>query len=1029
MNHIYRLIFDRQHGVWKVASELARGQGKAAGRLKRRAVVNREVHRKQDFSASTLFASRVPPRLRATLLTSVLTCAVSSPGFAQICTESPCTGTTVFDATTMDAVSGDWIFQDDSQLNASGAYAIVSPTVDFLDRSILNASSENAIYGGTLNFRGSSTLNSSVEFAIAGGRQNFYDDSTLNASTAGATGQGWQTFFNNSTLNASASDAISFWTQEFRDGSTLNALAGNAISGGAQNFHNDSILNAAVSNAIAGGWQSFSDNSTLNVLAANAAGGGWQRFYDNSMLNALAADALNDGWQSFFDNSTLNASVANAISGGAQNFSGESTLNASAANAVSGGEQFFSSISATNVSLSASTANAISGGTQVFFAGGVLYASATNAVNGGAQFLYSDSTLRVGADNALTTNVDLSFDTTFGDEGGTLDLNGYSTFVGRITSLSDGSGNIVNNGAANAVLTVDGTQLGDSLFSGVMANGNGGGTLGLRKEGEGALTLTGVNTYTGSTMVSGGTLRVDGSIASSSMLTVAAGATLGGSGTVGASRIDSGAILAPGSVGTTLTVDGDLTIASGATYQVYADPSAAQNTRVDITGTALLQGGGVMHVGPAGKYLPGIGYTILTADQGVTGRFADVQSHYAFLTPDLTYAPNTVTLELVRSMRFADAAYTPNQRATAGALESLGRSNDLYQRIETLPVGAPSAAFDNLSGEVHASVKTALRDADAGMRALTFKHLRSNLSAISYPGSPMAQAGNNDGSSLPQDGALPVWAETVGAWQTRDDDGNAARATQRNGGLIVGADQSVGNGWRVGGALGYTDSTLRVDDRNSKSQVNSYSATLYGGKAFEAGVGEFNLLMGAAYSWHTIDSQRRIDVAGLNQSLKADYHAGAAQLFTELGYAVAAGNAVLEPFAGVAWSDLRARGFSESGGSAALSGRAQNDDQTTTTVGVRAKTPFSLGKTSGTVRGSVGWRHTFGGLAPQSTHAFNGSQPFTVAGAPSARDTALLELGADIAVSRNATLGVSYAGQFGKGSRENTGSVSMRWRF
>ena len=58
MNHIYRLIFDRRHGVWKVSSEHARGQGKAAGRLQRGAVVNREMRTKQDFSARALSLRR-----------------------------------------------------------------------------------------------------------------------------------------------------------------------------------------------------------------------------------------------------------------------------------------------------------------------------------------------------------------------------------------------------------------------------------------------------------------------------------------------------------------------------------------------------------------------------------------------------------------------------------------------------------------------------------------------------------------------------------------------------------------------------------------------------------------------------------------------------------------------------------------------------------------------------------------------------------------------------------------------------------
>ena len=37
----------------------------------------------------------------------------------------------------------------------------------------------------------------------------------------------------------------------------------------------------------------------------------------------------------------------------------------------------------------------------------------------------------------------------------------------------------------------------------------------------------------------------------------------------------------------------------------------------------------------------------------------------------------------------------------------------------------------------------------------------------------------------------------------------------------------------------------------------------------------------------------------------------------------------VEPFAGLAWSDLRVRGFNESGGSAALSGQAQKQRLTT----------------------------------------------------------------------------------------------------
>src|SRR5690606_40159232 len=69
-----------------------------------------------------------------------------------------------------------------------------------------------------------------------------------------------------------------------------------------------------------------------------------------------------------------------------------------------------------------------------------------------------------------------------------------------------------------------------------------------------------------------------------------------------------------------------------------------------------------------------------------------------------------------------------------------------------------------------------------------------------------------------------------------------------------------------------------------------------------------------------IDTRRSIDVGG-SQTLNADYHADALQLFSELAYALPVGTAaVLEPYAGASWQRLRAGRFAETGGQAALRG-------------------------------------------------------------------------------------------------------------
>lgn len=283
---------------------------------------------------------------------------------------------------------------------------------------------------------------------------------------------------------------------------------------------------------------------------------------------------------------------------------------------------------------------------------------------------------------------------------------------------------------------------------------------------------------------------------------------------------------------------------------------------------------------------------------------------------------------------------------------------------------------------------------------------------------------------LPRSNAQPLWAQAFGNWRTMDGNGDVAKSRERDVGIFVGGDHGVGNGWRLGGAFGYTDSRITVDDRSAKSDVNSYSAILYGGKSFEAGSGKINFTAGVAYTWHDIDSKRNINAAGQYQELKADYSASTGQVFTDVGYAIPLNDRVtLEPFFGADFSDLRTRGFSESGGDAALSGKSSTNNVGTTTLGLRAQTTFDVKDNAGRLRGMLGWRHAYGDLNPEATMSFDGSQPFTVAGNPLARDAAVMEVGVDLAMSKNATLGLAYSGQFGDGNRQNTGTVNVSWRF
>ncbi len=496
-------------------------------------------------------------------------------------------------------------------------------------------------------------------------------------------------------------------------------------------------------------------------------------------------------------------------------------------------------------------------------------------------------------------------------------------------------------------------------------------------------------------------------------------------------------------------IDGNLSLSATSTYETRVT-AAGQGDKLTVTGNAQLGGAAVNVLTGNGIYAENTAYTILSA-QSLTGSFASASSNLAYLTPTVANDGNNVVLTLVRRvvppvtpgngngeparpMKFEDGANSRNQRSVANAVESLSAGNPVYQAVLNLPVGAPAAAFQALSGEAHASAASSLRNTASTAAAVPLEHFRSNLSAVMQAGAPTADAAGSDAapaaSTLPQSTARPIWAQVVGNWQRSNATSETSEVRQHTGGLFMGADHALANGWRVGGAVGYTDARARADAVNSQADINSYSLTLYGGQSFAAGPGKLNFLAGGAYTWHDIGTQRRVHMGALDQKLTADYGASTAQLFTELGYSLPIGSTfTLEPYAGVSWSDQRIRGFSESGGSAALSGERMRNDLTTTTLGVRTHHAVALGSLDGVVRSTLGWRHAFGDVQPRTSMAFEGSDTFTAMGAPIARDAALLELSLDAQVSRNTTVALGYGGQFGNGNRDQTGSIALRWKF
>ncbi|TPN13043.1 autotransporter outer membrane beta-barrel domain-containing protein [Mesorhizobium sp. B2-1-3] len=542
----------------------------------------------------------------------------------------------------------------------------------------------------------------------------------------------------------------------------------------------------------------------------------------------------------------------------------------------------------------------------------------------------------------------------------------------------------------------------------------------------GATNLTADSSgFTGATNVNGGRLAVNGSLANS--LVTIFGGTLGGNGTVGGVMARSGGIIAPGNSIGTLHVAGNLDQAAASIYQVELT-STGQSDLIHATGTATIAAGAVLDVikTDAAPYVAGTHYTVLQADMGVTGTYT-LSGLGPFTGLFASYDPTHVYLDATQAKSFAEVGLTPNQIATGGGAESLGSGNPLFDAIFALPSEAAAQdAFDQLSGEIHASAKGMLLEDSRFVRDVASNRIAAAFGDGGAAALPVMAYGEGGPEMVAADtDRFAVWGQVFGSWSNTDSDGNAAAFDRSTGGLLAGADTLVG-GWRVGLIGGYGHSSFDADDRNSSGKGDSYHLGLYGGTNW----GAIAFRSGAAYSWSSISTRRSVAFNGFADQLSADYDAGTAQVFGELAYKADAGSSFhFEPFANLAYVSVHTDGFTETGGAAALTSASTNNDATFTTLGLRGATDFALGGIDATARGMLGWRHAFGDVTPTSVFAFAGGDQFTIAGVPIARDAAVIEAGLDLNMSANATLGLSYTGQFGSGTVEQGAKVDLGVKF
>ena len=812
------------------------------------------------------------------------------------------------------------------------------------------------------------------------------------------------------------------WFGDTSSAGSLDMINNQAGTGAVVRFMAFSTGGDVIINNRADGVVVFQDNANAENLWITNAAAGSLLFADNASAGFAKID--NDGTVRFSNSSTAGGVITSSLTGNVEFLDASSAGNAIIRS--EGSVLFDTDASAGNAILSVNNGtltfrgNASASNGVINNHGTTLFEGSSNAGSGiinNNDTLTFDDTASAGSAMILTRTggtTTFAADATGGtsqliiEVAGTVDVSTHNSYV-AVGSLE---------GAGTILLGSKGLQTGhlntDRTLSSVIADGGAGGYFG--KAGTGTLTLTGNSTYTGDTWVDGGRLIVDGSLISS-VLVSSASAILSGSGTVGG--IITTGVVAPGNSIGTLSVTGNYQAMPLATYEVEID-AAGNSDLLDITGTATLDGQ-VRVLAEAGTYAASTTYTILNAAGGIISSYAGVTSNLAFLDPSLSYGLNNVYLTMTRnSVTLGGIALTRNQREVSTMLDTGAGAPPaglagVYGAIVGASAEQARGYYDELSGDALTAFPTvALDDANrfsgklrqralglGGPSALTGLEMNEPMQ-VAFAGTNLAQlvSTSNNSSNTSTTRAPGEWASWIsvgGAFNRADDDSNGPGFSADSTGIELGLETQLPQGMLVGGALGYTYTSVDVNDhRETDGKINTWHAGLYAGyddgRWFASG--------SLAYADHNIDSTRDLTVGGASQA-RADIDSNTVSLWTEAGLHLGTEKLALDPSVSLRIARTHMSGFSESGAPAALDVSSENIDSQRLGLGVRLAAVTQQGSAQLRPSVSVRYERDLGDrLASLDAH-LDGLDTFSARGAQLGRNILTVGLALEANIKRN----------------------------
>jgi outer membrane autotransporter protein len=542
-------------------------------------------------------------------------------------------------------------------------------------------------------------------------------------------------------------------------------------------------------------------------------------------------------------------------------------------------------------------------------------------------------------------------------QGGNLIIDGAALSGSSINAGLGGSGNAQPGQAVGKGIFLDQVNLQFRGSSRAVIDDEIGGTGGISQQGPGTTIITSASTYTGATLVNGGSLMINGSIASSSTVNggllavngavagsviVNAGGMLGGSGQVGATTIN-GAI-APGNLIGTLTINGAFVQNKGSSYDLEIS-SAGRSDLIRVNGHAQINGGDVQVAAVNGAYHTGETFTILTAANGVDGRYDAVSGIIpGYFDTALLYHSNDIQL-LIAGSDFRSVATTFNQASVANYLDTIAASasGDLAAVIADLRTLSPAglqAALNQIGGAQYQSLLTVGRLRSLFEHQVLADQMRAGIDGDAAPGSVSVRGQADDlgaDDNACRAAVCRSWSHFYGLGGAVAGDGNADGFNYSFYGFQMGADSRISDATRVGLVGGFNHSNVDFQNNGGGANADGLLVGLYGTQSFGAAY----LMAAATYAFNNFSVTRPIAFEGVFREADGTPHQNEFNTLIETGRNFQAGAWSVQPFLGLQYLYLNQSGIIETGaGALDLAMNSQNTQALWLMPGIRADRPF-----------------------------------------------------------------------------------------